>query len=225
MTRTGERYTFSPFMTMRLSPPIPAVVISAAMTRVLYPPMRAPSGSRRGLPSLTIPMSVVVPPMSTTMALSLPESFLAPLILDAGPERIVSTGLIFAISSLMTEPSPLTIIRGASMPNSSRTLLTDWMSSSMTGMSLAFITQVIVRSLNPSPEDSSYPQTTGTWRISFARAAISCSCSGFLTLMNPVTAIQSTLPLIDLRNSFAASTSRGSSTLPVAVWDPFIIIE
>ena len=95
----------------------------------------------------------------------------------------------------------------------------------MTGMSLAFMMQVMVRSLNPSPDESSYPQTTGTLSISFARAATSCSCSGFLTLMNPVTAMQSTFPLMDVRNLRAASMSRGSSTFPVAVWDPFIIIE
>ena len=191
--------------------------MSAAATLVRKPPIRAPSSSRWTLPSRMTPTSVVVPPMSTTMASSSPDSLRAPLMLDAGPESIVSTGLSRAIFSLIMEPSPLTTRSGASMPDSSITASTESSSLPMMGMSLAFITQVVVRSLNPRDEDSSCPHTAGTPRMSEAMALTAFSWSGFLMLMNPVIATESTFPLTDSRNVLTASRSRGSSSRPEAL--------
>ena len=49
---------------------------------------------------LMTPTSVVVPPMSTTMALGIPERKAAPLILLVGPEENVRTGYRMASSPL-----------------------------------------------------------------------------------------------------------------------------
>ena len=213
-TLSADRIILLPFTRMRLSPPIPEVAISAAVTRVLLPPMMAPSGSRRGFPSLRIPMSVVVPPMSMTMASFCPVRYMAPMRLAAGPQRMVSTGFSLARASPIMDPSPLTIIRGAWMPFSASTALTDLMRSSMTGTSLAFMMHVAVRSLKPSPDDSSWPQITGTSRISLAISLTLFSWSGLRTARYPVTATPSTLPLTDSRNFLAASSSRGWISSP-----------
>lgn len=140
---------------MRLSPPIPDVEISAAITRVLVPPMVAPSGSSLGLPFLMIPISVVVPPMSMTIAFFTPVRHMAPIRLAAGPDIIVSTGLRRASDSLIMEPSPRTIIRGACIPYSDSTVFMERMRSPITGSRRAFIMQVTALSLNPRPEDRS----------------------------------------------------------------------
>ena len=178
------------------------------MTLVLLPPITVPSGSRLGWPFLRIPMSVVVPPMSMTTASFTPVMLMAPMRLAAGPDRMVSTGLSLANESFIMLPSPRDIMSGAAMPFSSRTERTERISSSMTGMSLAFMTQVVVRSLKPSSDDSSNPQTAGTPRISLAMSLTLISCSGFLTLMKLEIAIPSTFPLMDSRNSLAAASSR-----------------
>ncbi|KAF5035773.1 hypothetical protein DSECCO2_582090 [anaerobic digester metagenome] len=120
--------------------------MSAARTLVRQPPMMAPSGSSLGIPALSIPMSVVVPPTSTTTASSSPVRFRAPIRLAAGPERMVSTGRSLASFSPMSEPSPLTIISGAAIWKSVSTFLTDWISSAFIGISLALSTAVSVRS-------------------------------------------------------------------------------
>ncbi len=148
-------FTSLPRTRMRLSPPIPEVDISAAMTLVRVPPMVAPSGSSLGLPSRRIPMSVVVPPMSMTMASFMPVMRMAPMRLAAGPDITVSTGFLLASASPIMEPSPRTIIRGATMPYSDMTFFTDSIRSAITGIRRAFITQVTALSLNPSPEDRS----------------------------------------------------------------------
>ena len=158
----------------------------------------------------------------TTASLT-PAMDMAPIRLAAGPERIVSTGLSLAKESFIIVPSPREIISGAEMPLSSRTARTERMSSSMTGISLAFITQVVVRSLKPSSDESSKPQTAGTSRISLAISLTLISCSGFLTLMKLEIAIPSTLPLIDSRNSLASFSPRYCTGSPWIPWPPWIL--
>ena len=75
-----------------LSPPSPHVRISAASTMVCQPPTSAPSAFSRGAPFCSRAMSVVVPPISATMAVRVPARKAAPARLAAGPDRTVSTG-------------------------------------------------------------------------------------------------------------------------------------
>ena len=53
-----------------------------------------------GKPFLNTPTSVVVPPISTTMALGMLERKAAPLMLLVGPEENVRTGYLIASSPL-----------------------------------------------------------------------------------------------------------------------------
>ncbi len=86
-----------------------------ASTMVRHAPTRAPSALITGRPPETTATSVVVPPMSETMKSSRPVRNPAPTTLAAGPDRMVSTGYSRAICAFISEPSPLTIISGASM--------------------------------------------------------------------------------------------------------------
>lgn len=220
ITLSGERNT-SPFRTpMRLSPPMPEVEISAAATLVRIPPIVAPSFSSLGLPFLTTPISVVVPPISITMASRRPVRRMAPMRLAAGPDITVSTGLIRASASPIIDPSPLTIIRGAEIPISPSTAFTERIRSSITGIRRAFIMQVLALSLNPSSEDSSWLQTAGIPRILDMRFLTRTSCSGLRTARYPATAIPSTRPPIDFRKAMTASSSRGTVSLPPRSWEP-----
>lgn len=166
---------------MRLSPPIPDVDISAAMTLVLVPPMVAPSGSSLGRPFLMIPISVVVPPMSMTMASFTPVRHMAPMRLAAGPDIMVSTGFLLASDSLIMDPSPRTIMSGAHIPYSDNTVFMERIRSSMTGSRRAFMMHVTALSLNPRPDDRSCPHTAGIPRMRLAISLTRSSCSGFLT--------------------------------------------
>ena len=208
-----------------LSPPIPEVAISAARTLVRIPPITAPSGSSLGFPFLRIPMSVVVPPMSMTMASLLPDSTMAPIMLAAGPESMVSTGRRRASLSPIIEPSPRTTISGALTPYSARTALTESISSWMTGMSLAFITHVAALSLKPRPEERSWPQTAGTSSISAAMSRTRFSWSGLRTERYPATATPSTLPRTDSRKALTASSSSGAASSPCRLWPPATCTE
>ena len=138
-----------------LSPPIPAVNASTALTRVRHPPRTAPSGSKLGLPSLRMPILVVVPPTSTMIASFSLVSVFAPM-MDL---RVLKVSSPLAVLSLRVhpfrDPSPFTIIKGVWISSASCTFFIDDISSTMTGISLAFKTAVIVRSLNPSAEESS----------------------------------------------------------------------
>ena len=66
--------------------------MATASTMVRYGPTLAPSGSMAGNPSRKTAMSVVVPPISETNALSELVNHRAPTIEAAGPLRIVSIG-------------------------------------------------------------------------------------------------------------------------------------
>ncbi len=134
---------------------MPAVVILAAAMCVLFPPTVIPSASTDGIPSRITPISVVVPPMSTTIASFRPVIATAPIMLAVGPDITVSTGLLLAADSPIREPFPRTTISGASISKSSSTDLTASMSSLITGIRPALITQVDPRTLNPRLEDSS----------------------------------------------------------------------
>lgn len=209
---------------MRLSPPIPEVEISAAMTLVLVPPMVAPSGSSLGLPFLIIPISVVVPPMSMTTASLTPVRHMAPIRLAAGPDIIVSTGLRLASASLIMDPSPRTIMRGACMLYSASTVFMERMRSSMTGSRRAFMMHVTALSLNPRPDDRSCPQTAGMPRILSTMPLTRSSCSGFLTDRYPAMATLSMRPRMDSRNPSTVASSNGSVSSPRISWAPATLI-
>ena len=63
---------------------------------------------------LTMAMSVVVPPMSTTRALGASDRVQAPMTLAAGPHRSVSTGRSDAKVSDIWDPSLRMIVIGTS---------------------------------------------------------------------------------------------------------------
>ena len=167
-----------------------------------------------GNPFFRIPMSDVVPPMSMTTASSTPVSDLAPIRLDAGPERMVSTGFFRAVESFIRAPSPFTIISGDLIPNSFMMAFTDLSSSSMTGMRRAFITAVVVRCSNPSLEVRSWAHTTGTFRMDLAILSTRFSWDGLRTLTYPETATASTLPFMASSSERTVLTSRGFSSFP-----------
>ena len=117
-----------------------------------------------------------------------------------------------AVATFIIEPSPLTIIIGASIPISSSAFLTDAIRSMIVGISPALIIAVLVRLSNPNFEVRSWAHTTGMPRILFAMDLTVSSWLGFLTLMYPATARTSIFPRIDSR---AALTSFGISRLTV----------
>ena len=106
--------------------------------------------------------------MSTMSASLTPEWTIALVRLDAGPDIIVSIGLFMAVATFIIEPSPLTIIIGASIPISSSAFLTDAIRSMIVGISPALIIAVLVRLSKPSFEVRSCAHTTGMPRILFA---------------------------------------------------------
>ncbi len=100
-------------------------------------------------------MSVVVPPISTTTASLMPVMAMAPIMLAAGPDMTVSTGLRRAMDSPISEPLPRTTSNGASTSSSAMTSLTESMRLLITGMSPASITHVEPRTWNPRLDESS----------------------------------------------------------------------
>lgn len=68
---------------------MPNVLISAVLMCVLHPATVAPFSFIRHRLLLTIPTSVVVPPISSVKTVSIPVKNVAPTTLAAGPERIV----------------------------------------------------------------------------------------------------------------------------------------
>ncbi len=120
--------------------------MAAARTRVNHPPTRAPERLIAGRPFRSTARSVVVPPISTTTASFIPVRAIAPMMLAAGPERIVSIGRSIACASLMRLPSPLTTIREALIPLRARLSFTASMRPVIKGISLALSTAVTVRS-------------------------------------------------------------------------------
>ena len=59
---------------------------------------------------LSTPTSVVVPPMSTTIALGMPDRNAAPLMLLVGPEEKVRTGYFMASSPLKQRKASTVLI-------------------------------------------------------------------------------------------------------------------
>ena len=143
------------------SPPSPQVRISAASTMVFQPPTSAPSSFSLGAPFCNSAMSVVVPPISATMAVCAPARKAAPARLAAGPDSTVSTGRERAKSARNSEPSPLTTINGHS---SCRSVMMDSVAAINRSRRLirrAFRTAVRARRGPPSAEDNSWLHVTG----------------------------------------------------------------
>jgi hypothetical protein len=90
---------------MIVPPPRPTDSTSGMRKFVRMPPISTAWADCRGNPSTSTPMSVVVPPMSTTRASVAPERCAAPRIEFVGPQPIVSTGNSSAYSSCMRVPS------------------------------------------------------------------------------------------------------------------------
>ena len=88
----------------------------------------------------------------------------APTTLAAGPDRMVSTGYSSATSALISEPSPLTIMSGASIDSSASTRDSASMRWRICGVRRAFSTAVSARRGASSFELSSCAQVTGFLR-------------------------------------------------------------
>ena len=83
---------------------------------VRTPPILMALLASRGKPAVRQPTSEVVPPISTTMAFSMPARMAAPRRLFVGPEANESTGKRSAYSAAMTVPSFWVTNRRASSP-------------------------------------------------------------------------------------------------------------
>ena len=114
-----------------------------------------------GRPFDTTAMSVVVPPMSETMKSLMPVKNPAPTTLAAGPDKMVSTGYSSATWALMSDPSPLTIMSGASIDSSTSTRDNASIRCRICGVSRAFSTAVNARRGASSLELNSCAQVTG----------------------------------------------------------------
>jgi hypothetical protein len=128
---------------------------------VRHTPTKAPSARITGRPPETTAISVVVPPISETTKSSRPVRKPAPTTLAAGPDRMVSTGYSSAISAFISEPSPLTIISGASIDSSASTPDSASMRCRICGVRRAFKAAVSARRGASSFEESSCAQVTG----------------------------------------------------------------
>ena len=120
-----------PWKRTSLSPPRPREKTRTASTMGRHSPITVALALITGRPSVTMAISVVVPPMSAMIAFCCGCSWAAPMTLAAGPERMVSTGRASAVSALIKEPSPFTIINGEWISRSSRIRLTARTSSSI----------------------------------------------------------------------------------------------
>ena len=81
-----------PLSRTKLPPPSPIVNISGMRKFVRTPPTFIWLLLSRGNPSARTPTSEVVPPMSTTIALSIPDRIAAPRKLFVGPLEKVNAG-------------------------------------------------------------------------------------------------------------------------------------
>ena len=116
-TRRGPRARPRPPLNLAsLSPPRPTDKTRIVSTIGRQSPISVAWSLMSGRPSVTMAMSVVVPPISAMIAVWDRLRWHAPITLAAGPEITVSTGRCNAISARTKDPSPLTTINGAPMP-------------------------------------------------------------------------------------------------------------
>ena len=203
-----------------LSPPRPLVRTSTASTIVLQAPTSAPSARMTGRPPDTTAMSVVVPPMSETTKSVSPVRNPAPTTLAAGPDRMVSTGHSSAIAAFINEPSPLTIISGASIDSSVSTRFNASIRCRIWGVSRAFNAAVRARRGASSFDVNSCAQVTGLWDSARIIWRARNSCAGLRTEKFAATANASTRASCSrTARSMAASSSNADSS-PVALWPP-----
>ena len=158
--------------------------------------------------------------MSDTRKSSRPVRNPAPTTLAAGPDRRVSTGYSSATSARIKEPSPLTIISGASIDSSSSTRVSASIRCRICGVSRAFSVAVRARLGASSFEVKSCAQVTGLrdrarmiWR---ARS----SWSGLRTEKFAATANASTPAWVSSTARRTAASSSGADSSPVAAWPP-----
>jgi len=203
-----------------LSPPKPVVRISIASTIVCQLPTRAPSLLNKGWLPCKMAISVVVPPISTTIAFCCWHRYCTPIKLAAGPEHMVSTGLSSAMLASIKEPSPFTTIKGAFIPFWSRTFCTEWIKSANRGIRRAFSTVVKARRGAWRWLVNSCPQVTGlsvNWRTNWRTRS---SWLGLRTLKKLEIANASTRG-VSLRIACSApSRSTWVSSSPLTVCPP-----
>ena len=137
------------------SPPSPLVDIFIASTIVFHPLISAPFELKSIEPSLSNAISVVVPPISQTIAVFSFARYAAPETLAAGPDKIVSTGRSFANSADTREPSPLTTINLQFSPIFCICCLVAFIRVSIRLISLAFKNAVNALFGPPSDAESS----------------------------------------------------------------------
>ena len=183
-------------------------------------PTIAPSKLRAGKPPRTTAISVVVPPMSATMAFCRPLSAHAPSTLAAGPDKTVLTGRCRALATLISEPSPLTIISGASICRWARVRCTESIRVLTCEIMRAFSAAVSARRGAPRLDASSWPQVTGTSHSSCTQARTCISWAGLRTAkVAEIAKAETRLACLAMAARQAASSSAASAT-PPASWPP-----
>ena len=165
-------------------------------------------------------MSVVVPPISATMAVRVPARKAAPARLAAGPESTVSTGRERAYPDSRSDPSPLTTISRQDSPSPAMMLSVAATSLSSRLTSRAFSTAVRARRGPPSEDDSSWLQVTGAPVSSRRRSRARLSCAGLRVAKWPATAKADISPSVALTASRMAASSSGVCWPPSAAWPP-----
>jgi len=143
-------------------------------TCVFHPPMMMPS-VLLGRPSCTTDMSDVVPPISTIRLSGALESTCAPVTDAAGPDRMVSTGLVRASSADISVPSLRTTETGTERPRSSSAPSIASRKSSMTGTSRALRSAVAPRPMTLGSTATVVASTTSFPNRSFRKSAQLCS--------------------------------------------------
>ena len=180
----------------------------------------APSKLRAGRPPRTTAISVVVPPISATMALSSPLKAQAPSTLAAGPDKTVLTGRCKALCTLMSEPSPLTSISGASIWRAASVRCTESIRVLTCEIMRALRAAVSARRGAPRLEASSCPQVTGVSLCSCTQARNWFSCAGLRTAKVAEIANADTRPACLTMAARQAASSSAHKGRPAASCPP-----
>ena len=183
-------------------------------------PIRAPSTLSSGRPLRTTAISVVVPPISATMALATPLRAQAPITLAAGPLSTVPTGRASALAALISVPSPLTIISGASILRVCRVRLTESISAFTCVIMRALSATVMARRGAPRLLANSWPQVTGLSVSSVTHSRNCNSCCGLRTAKLAEIAKALTRGACLRMAALDASSSNGVMALPPASCPP-----
>jgi len=152
--------------------------MSMASTCVCQRSIRQPSSFMTGCPFLSMQTSVVVPPTSTTKALSLPA--VAPnFAVAAGPLAMVMAALSATSSRVAPLPSPQIIVTGQERPTLIMERWIEARKSTIKGCNLACRQAVAARSRIPAWVLTRCEQKTGLGSIREIASSATSSWTGF----------------------------------------------